>query len=120
MVLRSFQVYHDIVPPTAHWRMALAERHGAVLKLMLMKIVKEKTIIGLDEMQSAVVAATSARNLQARVSGYSPMQLVFGRENPIPGNLMDTLENGYMHFQLTDPMSTGGFLQTLLGHSTCC
>eukprot|EP00435_Cladocopium_sp_Y103_P022595 s3351_g5.t1 len=105
MVLRAFQVYHDIVPPTAHWRMALGERHGAVLKLMIMRVIKEKSISGLDEVKSAVVASTAARNLQARVAGYSPMQLVFGKENPFPGNIMDTLENGYMHYQLADPLS---------------
>lgn len=101
-VLRTFQVYHDVVPPTAHWRMALAERRGAVLKLMIMKIIKEKTV-GLEEMKSAVTCATAARNYQARVSGFSPMQLVFGRETPVPGNLMDVLEKGHMMYHLTDP-----------------
>ena len=105
MLLRTFQVYHDIVPPTAHWRMALAERHGAVLKLMIMKVVKEKSIMGIDELQSAVVASTAARNMQARVSGFSPMQLVLGRENPLPGNLMDAMEHGYLHYQISDPLS---------------
>ena len=104
-VLRTFQVYHDVVPPTAHWRMALAERHGAVLKLMLMKIIKEKSVMGLEEMKSAAACATAARNYQARVSGFSPVQLVFGRESPIPGNLMDVLEKGHMMYHLTDPMS---------------
>ena len=37
--LQTFAVFHDMTPPTAHWRMALAERHGAVLKLMIMKVV---------------------------------------------------------------------------------
>ena len=32
------------------------------------------------------------------------MQLVFGKENPFPGNLMETMENGYMHYQLADPL----------------
>ena len=117
MVLRAFQVYHDVVPPTAHWRMALAERHGAVLKLMVMKVIKEKSISGLDEMRSAVVASTAARNLQARVAGYSPMQLVFGKENPFPGNLMDTMENGYMHrLPVGRSLVGGGFIPPLLGH----
>lgn len=42
---------------------------------MIMKIVKEKTVIGLE---SAVTAATAARNYQARVSGFSAIQLLFG------------------------------------------
>ena len=51
-LLRTFQVFHDMVPPTAHWRMAIAERHGAVLKLMLMKVIKEQSVAGIEEVQT--------------------------------------------------------------------
>ena len=73
--------------------------------MMLMKIIKEKSVMGLEEMKSAAACATAARNYQARVSGFSPVQLVFGRENPIPGNLMDVLEKRHMMYHLTDPMN---------------
>ena len=78
-ILRTFSVYPDMVPPSASWRMGLAERHGAVLKLMVMKIIKEKTVMGLEEVETTVAAAVAARNLQSRVSGFSPIQLIFGR-----------------------------------------
>lgn len=60
-LLRTFAVFHDMVPPTAHWRMALSERHGAVIKLLVMKIIKEVTARGLDDLQTAVTAAVTAR-----------------------------------------------------------
>ena len=103
-LLRTFGVFHDMVPPSASWRMGLAERHGAVLKVMLMKMIKERTIIGLDELQTAVVAATTARNLQTRVAGYSPMQLIFGKEISMPGNLMETIA-GQFHFKVSQPQT---------------
>ena len=68
-LLTTFGTFHEMVPPTAHWRMSLAERHGAVLKVLLMKIIKEQSIIGLQQLQMAVVAATAARNSQARIAG---------------------------------------------------
>ena len=101
-LLRTFAVFHDMVPPTAHWRMALAERHGAVIKLLLMKIVKEMTARGIDDMQTAVTAAVSARNRQARVGGFSPIQLVFGKDTSIPSHLMEAL-SGQFKFQLANP-----------------
>eukprot|EP00435_Cladocopium_sp_Y103_P046235 s919_g13.t1 len=104
-LLNVFAVFHDVVPPTAHWRMSLAERHGAVLKVLLMKVIKEVTLVGLEELQMAVVQVTAARNRQARVSGFSPVQLVFGKDCSMPQNLMDTLA-GHMQFQLSRPAST--------------
>ena len=103
-LLRTFAVFHDMVPPTAHWRMALAERHGAVIKLLLMKIVKEVTASGLDDMQTAATSAVAARNRQTRVGGFSPIQLVFGKDTSIPSHLMEALA-GQFKFQLSNPTS---------------
>ncbi|CAL1141583.1 unnamed protein product [Cladocopium goreaui] len=103
-LLTTFGTFHEMVPPTAHWRMSLAERHGAVLKVLLMKIIKEQSIIGLQQLQMAVVAATAARNSQARIAGYSPTQLVFGRDTTLPTNMMEALA-GHFQFQLARPTS---------------
>ena len=103
-LLATFGVFHEMVPPTAHWRMSLAERHGAVLKVLLMKIIKEQSIVGLGQLQMAVIAAAAARNSQARVSGFSPTQLVFGKDTSMPTNLMEALA-GQFHYQLARPTS---------------
>ncbi|CAK9117104.1 unnamed protein product [Durusdinium trenchii] len=103
-LLRTFSIYHDMVPPSASWRMGLAERHGSVLKLLVMKIIKEKTIIGLEEVQTAVASAVASRNLQARVAGFSPAQLIFGKEMSLPGNLMEAIA-GQFKFQVANPQT---------------
>ena len=105
-LLKTFAVFHEMVPPTAHWRMSLAERHGAVLKVLLMKVIKETVVTGLEDLQSAVASVTASRNQQVRVAGYSPIQLVFGRDSTMPGNLMDALA-GQMKFP-TFPTDVGG------------
>ena len=46
---------------------------------MVMKIIKEKTVMGLEEVETTVAAAVAARYLQSRLSGFSPIQLIFGR-----------------------------------------
>ena len=104
-LLQTFAIFHEMVPPTAHWRMSLAERHGAVLKVILMKMTKEHSILGLDDLQTAVVSACASRNRHARVAGFSPIQLVFGKDTSIPTNLMDAMA-GQFQFQLARPDST--------------
>ena len=104
-LLRTFAVFHDLVPPTAHWRNSLAERHGAVLKILIMKIIQEQTVIGLEEMRTATTSAVCSRNMQARVSGFSPVQLVFGRDLSCPSNLMDMIA-GHLQFTYSPPAGT--------------
>jgi len=68
-LLTTFGTFHEMVPPTAHWRMSLAERHGAVLKVLLMKIIKEQSIIGLQQLQMAVVAPSEDCRILADSAG---------------------------------------------------
>lgn len=56
-----------------------------------MKMTKEQTILGLEDLQTAVVSACASRNRHARVAGFSPIQLVFGKDRSIPTNLMDAM-----------------------------
>ena len=101
-VLKTFAVMHEIVPPTAHWRMALAERHGSILKLMMMKIVAQVSAVGMEDMKMVVSSAVTARNQQARISGFSPLQLVFGKDVSVPPNLMMAME-GQMKYHMSMP-----------------
>ena len=101
-VLKTFAVMHEVVPPTAHWRMALAERHGSVLKLMMMKIINQVSATNMDDMKMVVSSAVAARNQQARVSGFSPLQLVFGKDVSIPPNLMMAME-GQLKYHMAVP-----------------
>ena len=56
-MLKTFAVMHEVVPPTAHWRMALAERHGAVLKLMMMKMVNEVSANNINDHEDGSVVS---------------------------------------------------------------
>ena len=38
-LMRAYDVFHEMVPHSAKWRMGLAERHGAILKLLVMKTI---------------------------------------------------------------------------------
>lgn len=104
-MLKTFAVMHEVVPPTAHWRVALAERHGAVLKLMMMKMVNEVSANNINDMRMVLSSAITARNQQARISGFSPLQLVFGKDVNIPPNLMMALE-GQLKYHMAMPTDT--------------
>jgi hypothetical protein len=67
-----------------------------------MKMTKEQTILGLEDLQTAVVSACASRNRHARVAGFSPIQLVFGKDTSIRTNLMDAMA-GQFQFQLARP-----------------
>ena len=41
--MRAFDVHHEVVPPAAKQRMGLAEHHGAILKLLVMKTIEATT-----------------------------------------------------------------------------
>eukprot|EP00435_Cladocopium_sp_Y103_P052462 s2050_g16.t1 len=96
-LLRASAVFHEMVPPTAHWRMSLAERHGAVLKVILMKMTKEQTILGLDDLQTAVVSACAARNRHARAAQIAKEALE---------ELMEQIQSGRVNAEKVDTSSS--------------
>eukprot|EP00439_Symbiodinium_sp_Y106_P055925 s5410_g7.t2 len=105
-LLRAYDVFHEVVPPAAKWRMGLAERHGAVLKLLIMKTVHATTAKGYNsETKECVMAATAARNRQMRVSGFSPTQIVLGKDVAIPSSLLSQLEKGHFKYVLNQDLA---------------
>ena len=57
-----FGMVHEIVPEGAKWRMGQAERHGAIVKLMMMRNVKAFGLAGLKQMRLGALCAFSAKN----------------------------------------------------------
>ena len=102
---RPWHDRHDIVPPTAKWRMGLAERHGAVLKLLVMKTIVEVTAKGYREVSECVLSAVAARNRQVRVGGFSPTQIVLGKDVAISSSLLEQLEKGHFKYVLNQDLS---------------
>eukprot|EP00435_Cladocopium_sp_Y103_P017212 s2419_g4.t1 len=99
-----FAVRHEVVPDQAKWRLGHAERHGAILKVMLMKMVAELHLEKLGEMQGAVAAAVSAKNRIVGASGISPLQAVTGRSTPIPASLLAQLVSGNVKFKINEDL----------------
>ena len=98
----KFAVFHDMVFAGARWRMALAERHGAVLKVLLMKLIKEASVNGLDKMKAAVTSACASRNRQGWRRQGSPRSSWCLDES---WNMMQALEFGNFEFQVGQPAS---------------
>ena len=69
-----FGVVREIIPEGAKWRMGQAERHGAIVKLMIMRMAKALSLKGLDGMRQAALAAFSAKNRLMNKGGVSPIQ----------------------------------------------
>ena len=93
-----FGVMHDIIPEGAKWRLGQAERHGSILKLMMMKMTREKNIVGKEEMRMAASAACAAKNRLCNHGGVSPLQAVTGRNAVLPASLMTQICSGKMRF----------------------
>ena len=106
-----FGVVHEIIPEGAKWRMGQAERHGAIVKLMIMRMAKALSLKGLDSMRQAALAAFSAKNRLMNKGGVSPIQAVTGRSSPLPGSLMNQLGTGRMRYQYNQAMETNEALQ---------
>ncbi|CAE7202150.1 RE2, partial [Symbiodinium necroappetens] len=103
-LLRAYDVYHEVVPPGTKWRMGLAERHGAVLKLLVMKTIHATTARGHSETKECVVAATAARNRQMRISGFSPVQIVLGKDVTVSSSLLEQIERGHFRYVLNQDL----------------
>lgn len=99
-----FAVRHDVVPDQAKWRMGHVERHGAILKLMLMRMVAELKLDKLGEMQGAVTAEVASKNRIVGASGVSPIQAVTGRSTPIPSSLLAQLVSGHVKFKINEDL----------------
>ena len=97
-----FGVMHDTIPEGAKWRLGQAERHGAILKLMIMKMVKEMNITGKEDMRMAASAACAAKNRLCNHGGVSPLQAVTGRNAILPASLMTQICSGRMRFVINN------------------
>ena len=93
-----FAVHHDVVPDQAKWRLGHAERHGAIIKIMMMKTVAAARIDSLEEMQHALTAALAAKNRLTTNAGVSPLQAVMGRNSPLPGSLLAQISTGKVKY----------------------
>ena len=100
-----FAVVHEVVPEGAKWRLGQVERHGSVAKLMMMRMVKEMDLKGLEEMRRAALAAFAAKNRTFNRGGVSPLQAVTGRNTMLPSSLMEQLASGRVRFRFNEELT---------------
>ena len=75
----------QVLPSAAYspWSNGIVERHNAVIENMVLKIMED----GSCSIKNALVWAISAKNALQNNRGYSPNQLVFGRNPNLPSVL---------------------------------
>jgi hypothetical protein len=98
-------VQHEVVPDQAKWRMGHAERHGALVKIIMMKIITALRIETMEEMKWTLTYALAAKNRMCNAGGMSPLQAVTGRNSPLPASLMAQLYRGKMKFRLNQELT---------------
>ena len=97
-----FAVQHDIVPDQAKWRLGHVERHGAIVKVMMLKVVQELQISTLQDMQCALASCMASKNRIATKGGVSPLQAVTGRNTSLPGSLLAQVTSGKVKFKTNE------------------
>ena len=76
--------FHDVVlhhiPVGAPWMNGVAERAGGALKTVMRAVIHSQSAIGYDDVSCAVNAALETVNGDINNTGYSPAQLVLGKQ----------------------------------------
>ena len=72
----------------AHWQLGKCETHGGWFNRVLEKLIEEFSPSSKEEWLECVVHA-HIKNQQLQVHGFSPYQLVFGRNPHIPQDLLN-------------------------------
>ena len=83
----TFGIKVSTTPSYSPWSNGLVERHNQTLTNMLLKIKEDVKC----DWETALAWAISAKNALVNNKGYSPMQIVFGRNPNLPTSLTDTL-----------------------------
>ena len=87
----NFNIEISTTPGESPWSNGICERHNAILTELLLKI-KEDTNC---RWETAIAWAVGAKNAFVNVSGFSPHQLVFGKNINLPSSINDKLPAGY-------------------------
>eukprot|EP00971_Amphidinium_carterae_P323666 6432341-Amphidinium_carterae.1 len=84
------------VPADRHSQLGRIERHNAILRLSLLKLVTEHTIHTSTDLDVVLQAAVNAKNTLARRAGVSPFIAAFGRLPRVPGQLLSDEHDAHL------------------------
>ena len=88
----------SVLPTSAKWKAGLAERHGAILKLMFLRIIHELTLKKEWELKYGLAMVVQAKNRLMRRCGMSPIQVVQGRDEVLPSSLLAQVDKAEVKF----------------------
>eukprot|EP00971_Amphidinium_carterae_P259107 5141971-Amphidinium_carterae.1 len=79
-----------ITDPESPWQAGRVERHGGWIKELAEAEVASRQLILKDasELNAFLCELTAAKNAHFNRGGYTPMQLVYGRNPQVPGELL--------------------------------
>ena len=76
----------------APWQNGVAERSGGSLKAILGAVIAAHSVIGMSEMKNVLGEATMAYNMDVGDSGFSPLQVVTGRQPRLQGDVLGGIQ----------------------------
>ena len=91
---KLYSIQLSVLPTSSKYKAGLIERHGAVLKLMVLRVVRELSISKEQELRMAVAMCCQAKNRLLRKCGKSPLQVVQGRDHVVPSSLVQQVADG--------------------------
>ena len=65
------------------------ERHGGLLKAMIVRVVAELQLTGREAIQHTLTQSVMTKNSLSRVRGFAPAQWVLGKLPPEAASIMD-------------------------------
>ncbi|CAK9007904.1 unnamed protein product [Durusdinium trenchii] len=83
---RSIYLHHTAIQ--APWQNGICERGGAVLKALARSIIKAHSVLGKEEMETALQEAVMSYNADVTDAGVSPCQAAFGRQPRMHGDCL--------------------------------
>eukprot|EP00438_Fugacium_kawagutii_P006229 Skav208378 [mRNA] locus=scaffold3508:51885:54965:+ [translate_table: standard] len=103
---RLYAIHLEVLPVGSKWKAGLAERHGAVLKLMILRMIHELSVCTEKELRIAVAMACQAKNRLLRKCGRSPIQVTQGQDQVVPSSLLQQVADGEMKYSTNAAISS--------------
>ena len=93
-----YDINLQVLPTSAKWKNGVAERHGSILKLIMLKMIHEMSLSKEPELRYALAMAAQAKNRLSHKCGRSPLQVVQGRDVVLPSSLVEQIDQGEIKF----------------------
>ena len=70
------------------WQNGICEKGGGILKTIVAAVVKSQSVVGREEMETALQEAITAYNSDINDAGVSPAQAALGRQPKMTGDVL--------------------------------